>query len=155
MNMIIKQRERGKIVFLIEKVVSVNIYRTEKANDGIIRIMLRKKLCMKKDREIKPHNHELSRSEIISPWPLKNNSFFLAQAEFLYTVNSRPATWPSQCFLKVIRRIISLFSFLFFRFRCWSHNLQCLCLLWFWLLWSLTFVCTRLCDTLWSAINIV
>lgn len=49
--MIIKQRERGKIVFLIEKVVSVNICRREKANDGIIRIMLRKKLCMKKDRE--------------------------------------------------------------------------------------------------------
>lgn len=52
MNMIIKQRESSKMVFCIEKVVSVNIYRREKANDGIIRVMLRKtKLCMKKDTE--------------------------------------------------------------------------------------------------------
>ena len=42
MNMIIKQRESGKMVFLMEKVVSVNICRREKANDGIIRVMLKK-----------------------------------------------------------------------------------------------------------------
>ena len=42
MNMIIKQRESGKMVFLIEKVVSVNICRREKANYGIIRVMLKK-----------------------------------------------------------------------------------------------------------------
>ena len=42
MNMIIKQIESGKMVFLIEKVVSVNICRREKANDGIIRVRLMK-----------------------------------------------------------------------------------------------------------------
>ena len=42
MNMIIKQIESGKMVFLIEKVVSVNICRREKANDGIIRVRLTK-----------------------------------------------------------------------------------------------------------------
>lgn len=40
----------GKMVFFIEKIVSANICRREKANDGIIKIMLRKRYkCISKD----------------------------------------------------------------------------------------------------------